>query len=136
EIIHVEKTIPKNLWCLGTVQINSADAERLGIKMGDLIIIENPLGRKVLSKAYVCETVRPGVIRMGFATGGRFSPGLGGTYAHRTYTPNHSELLDYIMSPIMGQPIFADMIVKVRKATPEETREIIAEYYRREWKII
>ncbi|MEM0233409.1 MAG: molybdopterin-dependent oxidoreductase [Nitrososphaerota archaeon] len=136
EIIHVEKTIPKNLWCIGTVQINSADAERLGIKMGDLIIIENPLGRKVLSKAYVCETVRPGVIRMGFATGGRFSPGLGGTYAHRTYTPNHSELLDYIMSPIMGQPVFADMIVKVRKATPEETREIIAEYYRREWKII
>jgi len=134
-ITHVQKKLSRNIWCIGTVQINRVDAEKYGIKTGDLIIIENPLGRKAPAKAYVCETVRPGVIRMGFATGGRFSPGLGGTYIHRLYTPNHSELLDYKLTPIMGQPCFADMIVKISKARMDEIKTLLPEYYQKEYKI-
>jgi len=134
---HVEKTIGENKWCIGTVQINRVDAEKYGIKTGDLVLIENPLGRKVVARAYVCETVRPGVLRIGFGTGGRFSPGVGGTYFHRKYTPNYNELVDYKPSPIMGQPSVADMIVKIRKINWDEIEKELKdeEYYLKEYTV-
>ncbi|MCC6043981.1 MAG: molybdopterin-dependent oxidoreductase [Desulfurococcaceae archaeon] len=136
EFRYVKKRIPKNMWGVGVAQINRVDAEKYGIKTGDLIVVENPLGRRVVAKAYVCETVRPGVIRMGFATGGRFAPGLGGTYHHRIYTPNHNELVDYKFSPIMGEPAYGNMIVKIKKVKDlEEARKLLAEYYVREYKV-
>jgi len=136
EFRYVKKRIPKNMWGVGVAQINRVDAEKYGIKTGDLIVVENPLGRRVVAKAYVCETVRPGVIRMGFATGGRFAPGLGGTYHHRIYTPNYNELVDYKFSPIMGQPVYGNMIVKIKKVKDlEEARKLLAEYYVREYEI-
>lgn len=102
---------------VGTILINSDDAGRLGIQMGDMVVVENPLGKQVVGRAFVAETIRPGVIKMGFATGGRFSPGLGPTFANRAYTPNHNELVDPdALSPIMGQPAYADMLVRVRRA--------------------
>jgi len=60
--------------------------------------------------------IRPGVIKIGFATGGRFSSGLGPAYKSRNYTPMHNELVDpYALSPIMGFPAFADMVVRVKR---------------------
>jgi hypothetical protein len=60
--------------------------------------------------------MRPGVIKMGFGTGGRFSPGMGPAYHSRNYTPLHNQMVDPdALSPIMGFPAFADMIVKVRR---------------------
>ena len=111
-----KKTIRAGTWSVGTILINSKDARKLGIKFGDLIRVENPLGKQVLGKAFVAETIRPGVIKMGFATGGRFTKGLGPIYAHREHTPSHNELVDpEALSPIMGQPAYGDMLVRVSK---------------------
>lgn len=103
-------------WSVGTVEMNPADAGRLGVKMGDLIELTNPLGKSVRSKAFVTNGIRPGTLRMGFATGGRFGPGLGPTFAQRHYTPDLNMLMDPdALSPIMGQPAYVDMLVKVQK---------------------
>lgn len=105
-----------NTYAVGTIWMNAKDAQRLGIKNGDLIILENPLGRSTKGKAFVSPGIRPGVIKLGFATGGRFSPGLGPAYKAKDYTPSHNDLVDpYCLSPIMGFPAYADMLVRVKK---------------------
>jgi len=82
-----------------------------------MVVIENPLHKSTKGKIFVSGGIRPGVIKIGFATGGRFSPGMGPAYKSREYTPSHSELVDPdVLSPIMGFPGYADMIVKVKKA--------------------
>lgn len=104
-------------WCVGTLAMSAADAAKMGIKTGDLVVLENPLGKKTKTKVFVTEGMRPGTVKMGFGTGGRFTPGMGGTYANREYTPNHNDLVDpEDLSPIMGMPTYADMIVKITKA--------------------
>lgn len=105
-----------NTYSVGTIWMNSDDARRLGIKTGAMVIVENPLGKSQRGKVFVSGGIRPGVIKMSFATGGRFSPGLGPAYKTKDYTPNHNELVDpEALSPIMGFPAYADMIVRVRK---------------------
>ena len=106
----------KGTWCVGTISVNAEDAAKLGIKKGDMIAVQNPLGKEVKGKAYVTEGIRPGVIKIGFGSGGRFSPGLGATYKQKDYTPLHNTLVDpAAMSPIMGFPSYADMVVKIKK---------------------
>lgn len=103
-------------FCVGTIWVNADDAAKLGIATGDLVELENPLKKKVSGRVHVSQGIRPGVIKMGFATGGRFSPGLGPIYKQRDYTPNHNELVDpAALSPVMGMPCYADMIVKMNK---------------------
>ncbi|HEY3367145.1 MAG TPA: molybdopterin dinucleotide binding domain-containing protein [Symbiobacteriaceae bacterium] len=83
----------------------------------DLVVLENPLGKSVKGRINATETIRPGVLRMGMGTGGRFSPGLGKTTAFKETTPNANLLVDpKAHSPIMGMPCYADMVVKIRKA--------------------
>jgi len=108
--------IPKGTWCIGVIQMNRADGERLGLKTGDLVELETPLGHKTRGKVHLVETVRPGVLRLPFGGGGRFSPGLGKTYDFRDVTPNANALVDPDHhSPIMGMSLYGDVIVKVRK---------------------
>jgi thiosulfate reductase/polysulfide reductase chain A len=103
-------------WCVGTLAMSVADAGKMNLKTGDLVELENPLGKKTKTKVFVTEGMRPGTVKMGFGTGGRFTPGMGGTYAQRDYTPNHNDLVDPDdLSPIMGMPTYADMIVKITK---------------------
>lgn len=110
------KKFKANTWCVGTVLMNTQDAVKLGLKTGDMIEIENPLKRTVKSKVFVSEGILPGVVKMGFGTGGRFSPGLGGSYKQKDYTPSHNELIDPdSLSPLMGMPTYADMVVKIKK---------------------
>ena len=113
----VKKNIKANSYSVGTVWMNSGDASRLGLKTGDLVVVSNPLKRSIRGKVFASGGMRPGVIKMGFGTGGRFSPGLGPAYQSRSYTPLHNEMVDpTALSPIMGFPAYADMIVAVRKA--------------------
>ena len=113
----VKKKFKKNSYSVGTVWMNDQDAKKLGIKNGDLLVVENPLGKSTKGKAFVSGGMRPGVIKIGFATGGRFSPGIGPAYKNREYTPSHNDLVDPdALSPIMGFPAYADMIVRVEKA--------------------
>lgn len=108
--------IPKGTWSIGVIQMNRADGEKLGLKTGDLVELETPLGHKTRGKVYLVETIRPGVLRLPFGGGGRFSPGLGKTYHFRDVTPNINALVDPDHhSPIMGMPLYGDIIVKVKK---------------------
>lgn len=108
--------IAANSWSVGVIQMNADDAHRVGLKTGDLVEMENPLGYKARGKVNAVETIRPGVLRIAFAGGGRFSPGLGKNFYFKDVTPNHNQLVDpATLSPIMGQPAYADMLVKIKK---------------------
>ncbi|MBI5910656.1 MAG: molybdopterin-dependent oxidoreductase [Betaproteobacteria bacterium] len=113
----VKKKFKANSYSVGTVWMNTDDAKRLSLKTGDLVVVSNPLNRSTRGKVFASGGMRPGVIKMGFGAGGRFSPGLGPAYQSRSYTPLHNEMVDpTALSPIMGFPAYADMIVAVRKA--------------------
>lgn len=108
--------LAKGSWCIGVIQMNAADGRKLGLKTGDLVELETPLGHKTRGKVNLVETIRPGVLRVAMGAGGRFSPGLGLTYDFRDVTPNANDLTDPEgHSPIMGMPTYADIIVKVKK---------------------
>lgn len=108
--------VAKGTWCIGVIQMNAADGARLGLETGDLVELSTPLGYTTRGKVYLVETIRPGVLRVPLGGGGRFSPGLGKTYDFRDESPNHNALVDpECLSPIMGQPAYCDMIVKVTK---------------------
>ena len=106
-----------NSYSVGTIWMNADDVKRMGIKNGDMVVVENPLGKSTKGQVFASGGMRPGVVKIGFATGGRFSEGIGPAYKTREYTPSHSNLVDHaVLSPIMGFPGYADMIVRVRKA--------------------
>lgn len=108
--------MPHNSWSVGVIQMNRTDADKLGVKTGDLVELETPLGHKARGKVNAVETIRPGTLRVAFGGGGRFSPGLGKNYYFKDVTVNHNALVDpNALSPIMGQPAYVDMIVKVKK---------------------
>lgn len=112
-----EKGFAAGSLCVGTVAINAADAAKLGIGTGDVVAIENPLGAVEKGKAFVTEGIRPGTVKLGFGTGGRFSPGVGLAEKSKGYSANHSALVDpNAHSPLMGMPCYADMVVKVSKS--------------------
>lgn len=112
-----KKKFKANSYSVGTVWMNTEDATRLNLKTGDLVVVTNPLKRTTRGKVFASGGMRPGVIKMGFGAGGRFSPGTGPAYESRKYTPLHNEMVDPdLLSPIMGFPAYADMIVSVKKA--------------------
>ncbi len=116
QLKNIKMKFKANTYSVGTIWMNSEDAKKLGLKTGDLVILENPLGKSTKGKVFVSGGIRPGVIKIGFGTGGRFSPGLGPAYKSKDYTPNHNMLVDPdCLSPIMGFPCYADMIIKVKK---------------------
>ncbi len=112
----IKKRFKSNTYSVGTVWMNTEDAKKLGLRNGDLVALQNPLGKSTKGKVFLSGGIRPGVIKLGFASGGRFSPGLGPAFKTREYTPNHNELVDpFCLSPIMGFPAYADMVVRVKK---------------------
>lgn len=103
----------------GTVSIpvlsfNHADAEQLGIRTGDTVVLENPLKKRLRGKAYCTEEVMPGVIKTAFGPGGQNASGMGFSNNMSDYTPNINELHDPDnISPYTGMPGFGDILVKV-----------------------
>ena len=94
-----------NSYSVGTIWMNDEDAQKTGIRNGDLLTLENPLGRYTKGRVFVSGGIRPGVIKLGFATGGRFSPGMGPAYKSRLYTPSHNDLVDpQVSEPHYGFP--------------------------------
>jgi anaerobic selenocysteine-containing dehydrogenase len=111
-----EHRLPSGAWSVAVIQMNRRDGERLGLKTGDLVELTNPLGKSTRGKVYLGESVRPGVLRMPFGGGGRFSPGVGQTFEFRDSTPNANMLVDpHFHEPIMGMSVYQDMVVKVKK---------------------
>ena len=77
---------------------------------------------KNLQNRSVCSGgVRPGVIKIGFATGRRFSPGMGPVYKS-SHTPSHNALVDPdVCKPYNGVPgIMPDMIIEGEKGVRNE----------------
>ncbi|MCL1599750.1 MAG: molybdopterin-dependent oxidoreductase, partial [Actinomycetia bacterium] len=111
-----EVHIQERTWSIAVIQMNTVDGRDLGVATGDLIQVTTPTGGTTRGKVNLVETIRPGVIRMPFGGGGRFSPGLGKTYEYRDVTPNVSSLVDpTALSPIMGMPAYIDIMAKVEK---------------------
>ncbi len=115
------KTIPKkfraNTFSVGTIWMNTDDAKKLKLKNGDLVVAENPLGKSTKGKIFTSGGMRPGVVKIAFGAGGRFSPGLGVAFKSKDYTPDCNNLMDPEgLSPIMGQPAYADMLLRITKA--------------------
>jgi anaerobic selenocysteine-containing dehydrogenase/Fe-S-cluster-containing hydrogenase component 2 len=105
----------------GTVSIpvfafNTADAECLGIKTGDIVTLENPLKKSIKGKVFVTEEIMPGVIKTAFGPGGQDASGEGFMRNTASYTPNINELVDPSnLSAFTGMPGFGEIMVKVIK---------------------
>jgi anaerobic selenocysteine-containing dehydrogenase len=95
---------------------NSSDGVNLGIKTGDMVILENPLKRRIKGKVFLTDEVMPGVIKTAFGPGGHKASGLGFMTCTSDYTPNINELHDpENISPFTGMPGFGDIMVRVIK---------------------
>jgi thiosulfate reductase / polysulfide reductase chain A len=102
---------------IGVIQMNRLDGEELGLENGDLVELETPLGKQQKGHVRLCETIRPGVIRVPFGGGGRFSPAAGTLFHYSQDTVDPNTLVDpEALSPIMGQPAYMDVLVSVTKA--------------------
>ncbi len=96
--------------------INRTDGEHLGIKTGEIIILENPLKKKIKGKAFLTEEIMPGVIKVPFGPGGQKASGIGFINKTYEYTPNINELHDPDnLNTQTGTPGFGDIMVKVIK---------------------
>ena len=101
---------------ISVVAFNKNDAEKLGIKTGDIVILENPFKKSIKGKAFLTEEVMPGVIKTAFGPGGQKASGLGFINKTSDYTPNINELFDPSnISSFSGMPGFGDIMVKVIK---------------------
>ena len=99
---------------------NMTDGERLGIKTGDMVVLENPLKRSIRGKAFLTEEIMPGVIKTAFGPGGQKASGIGFTSMTAEYTPNINELFDPAnLSPFTGMPGFGDIMIRVVNNTKE-----------------
>lgn len=102
---------------IGVIQMNRVDGERLGLKTGDAVVLENPQGKQQTGIVYLCETIRPGVLRVPFGGGGRFAPGAGRLAHYRDRTVDPNSLVDPAnKTPIMAMPGYIDILVRVKKA--------------------
>ncbi len=96
--------------------VYQGDGERIGIKTGDLITLENPLKKQIRGRVFLTEEVMPGVIKTAFGPGGQKASGLGLTNKTADYTPNINELHDPDnLSPFTGMPGFGDIMVRIIK---------------------
>lgn len=99
--------------------INRTDGEKLRIKTGDIITLENPHKKRIKGKAFLTEEIMPGVIKVPFGPGGQKASGLGFMNNISEYTANINELYDPDnFNALTGTPGFGDIMVKVIK-TPK-----------------
>jgi anaerobic selenocysteine-containing dehydrogenase len=111
-----EKTFKAGTVSIPVLSINAADGVHLNIMTGDIITLENPLGKSVKGKVFLTEEVMPGVIKTAFGPGGQRSSGMVFSSSTANYTVNINKLFDPDnLSPFTGMPGFGDIMVKVRK---------------------
>jgi len=109
-------TFKKNSISIPVLAINTSDGKRLSLKARDVVVLENPLGKKIKGKAYLTDEVMPGVIKTAFGPGGQKASGIGFLSNVADHTPNINELSDpQNISPYTGMPGFGDIMVRVVK---------------------
>jgi anaerobic selenocysteine-containing dehydrogenase len=95
---------------------NRKDGEKLRIKTGDIIILENPQRKRIKGKALLTDEIMHGVIKTAFGPGGQKASGIGFMNKTAEYTPNINELHDpENFNRLTGTPGFGDIMVKVIK---------------------
>ncbi len=111
-----EKIFKAGTVSIPVLSINAADGIHLNIKTGDIITLENPLGKSVKGKVFLTEEVMPGVIKTAFGPGGQKASGMVYSSNIADYTVNINKLFDPDnLSPYTGMPGFGDIMVKIRK---------------------
>jgi len=96
--------------------LNSTEGENLGLKTGDLVILENPLGNRIRGKVFLTDEIMPGTIKTAFGPGGQKASGIGFMNHTSEYTPNINELHDPgNITSLTGAPGFGDIRVRIIK---------------------
>ncbi len=96
--------------------VNRAEGENLGLKTGDLVTLENPLGNRIRGKVFLTDEIMPGVIKTAFGPGGQKASGVGFMNQTSEYTPNINELHDPgNITSFTGSPGFGDIRVRLIK---------------------
>jgi len=99
------------------VELNTADAQKYGIKDGDMVILESPHGKAQI-RARVIEGLRPGVACARHDHGfGRWSPYIRNAYGKGAHL-NH--LNDGQIESFAGGNAYNERKVRVRRAKSEE----------------
>lgn len=108
--IHIEESSVS----IPVFAMNRRDGERMNIRTGQLIALENPLKKRIRGKVFLTDEVMPGVIKTAFGPGGQRASGMGLVRNVCDYTPNVNELYDPSNFNIFtGSPAFGDIMVKV-----------------------
>lgn len=111
---HTQFSTQNNLWLSlltpdNPVWINAEAAKQLGIKDGQPVIVESPVG-KVINKAYVTEGIRPDCVFMA-AGFGHLSKALKTTYGKGA---SNSSLHETHTDPVTGCQALSETFVTVR----------------------
>jgi anaerobic selenocysteine-containing dehydrogenase/Fe-S-cluster-containing hydrogenase component 2 len=111
-----EQILKSGTVSIPVLSINTTDGDHLNVKTGDIITLENPLGKRVNGKVFLTEEIMPGVIKTAFGPGGQRSSGMVFSSNIADYTVNINKLFDPDnLSPYTGMPGFGDIMVKVIK---------------------
>lgn len=95
---------------------NPDNGATLGIKTGDIVLLENPFRKRIRGKVFLTDEIMPGVIKTAFGPSGQKASGKGFANQTSEYTPNINELHDpENITPLTGTPGFGDIMVKVIK---------------------
>jgi len=96
--------------------VNRTEGENLGLKTGELVTLENPLGNRIRGKVFLTDEIMPGVIKTAFGPGGQTASGIGFLNHTSEYTPNVNELHDPgNITSLTGAPGFGDIRVRLIK---------------------
>ena len=107
----------REIWPAPRVEINPADAERLGIKQGDWVWIESPFG-KVRQTADLFHGVKPGVINCEHSW---WFPELNCATKGFDLCGIESILDSHAQDYLCGSSQLRGQLVKIYKATPENS---------------
>ncbi|MFQ5891204.1 MAG: molybdopterin-dependent oxidoreductase [Candidatus Methanofastidiosia archaeon] len=105
-VFHTQSRTASNPWLMelqeeNYVEINSQDAEKLGVKTGDLVKVTSPSNEEgVVGKALVTEGMRPGVIAISHSYGHW-------EYGSKPYKVDgkESEYAEFIGKGVSGNPV-------------------------------
>lgn len=100
--------------------INTNDGADMNVATGDVIRLEAPNGCSILGKAYVSDTIRPGVVKTTFGQGGRKASSRS-FMKMSAYTSNVNDLYDTDrLNKTTAMPAFSDIIVRIVKVSSIE----------------
>ncbi|MBC8414231.1 MAG: molybdopterin-dependent oxidoreductase [Nitrospira sp.] len=109
-----EDTFQKDSLSIPVLALNTQDGIRLKITSGEVLRLENPLGKSLRGKAYLSDEIMPGVIKTTFGPGGQAASGTGFMSGVSSYTPNINDCVDPDnITPFTGMPGFGDIMVKL-----------------------